>query len=233
MSNSQCGRMQALFCPLQTFSVGKRRLCFPLPINGARRLGRMLFRALLFGQDPGMNLSAVRSGQSCTGHGSLGVTPHRLQLKAQRSPHLAEVSTQCCCRRKITTLWITNALPTALPFADLLSDTVLLVRSVGIRAHTGVMELLSFVSLRERCFNLRGSSYGTQLFSTLHRSLSLQSFLQVLPESTWSPDPSFAARKEDSWESMNCSLRVFLCSEKSQAELTLTKLEKQADQFSL
>lgn len=162
MSNSQSGRMQALFCPLQTFSVGKRRLCFPLQINGARRLGRMLFHALLFGQDPGMNLSAVRSSQSCTGHGSLGVTPHQLQLKAQRSPHLAEVSTQCRCRRKITTLWITNALPTAFPFADLLSDTVLLVRSEGIRAHTGAMELLSFVSLRERCFNLRGSSYGTQ-----------------------------------------------------------------------
>lgn len=109
MSNYLSGRMQALFCSLQTFSVGKRRLCFPLQINGARRLGRRLFHTLCFEQDPGINLSAVSSSQSSTGHGQASVKClARPSWKHSAHWYLAAVSTRYFFRRKITTYWITS-----------------------------------------------------------------------------------------------------------------------------
>lgn len=127
-------------------------------------------------------------------------TPPTPQLKAQCSLYLAEVSTQCCCRRKITTLWISSALPASLPFADLLSDTMLLIRSAGIRAHTGVMELLSSVSLHGRCFN----SFKELLLWNSYSPPWLLFILAVLPLSFTRkhliPWPLICNHKEDSRE---------------------------------
>lgn len=75
-SNNLCDELlsvwqNAEFRPLQTFGVGKQRF-FPLQISGARGLGRMLFRTSLFGQDPGMKLSAAGSSHNSLGHSSRG-----------------------------------------------------------------------------------------------------------------------------------------------------------------
>lgn len=108
MSNSIW--QNAEFGPLQSFSVGKW-MFFPLQINGAGRLGRMLLCTSLFGQDPGIKLSAAGSSQSSTGHGSSRgerlTQPswkpgaHRTWLKYRASDTAEEKSP----------LWISSALP--------------------------------------------------------------------------------------------------------------------------
>lgn len=191
--------MQRLFCSLQTFSAGKQRLCFPLQINRARRLGRMLFRMLYFGQDPGINLSAVGSSQSSVGHGQASVY-HLAWSSWNLSAlwYLAAVSTQYFFRRKITTYFFQH------PYIwCLLPPIALLIRSAEIRARVSLTELPCFVSLPERC-----SDFFMELLLWSRINIHSVSFIiiAILP-------PSFARKPLIPWPLRVCSQKAGLMRE--------------------